>query len=80
MKNHSKHVFTQIDSEEYREYQFPLELGQSHNIRINSPTHISISESGGHRVLDASGLSHYIPKGWVHLLWKAKKDAANFVL
>lgn len=79
MKNLSKHVFTPIESEEFREYTFPAPQGRFVKVRITKPTHLSVSESGGHRVLDAEGVSHYIPSGWVHLSWKAKEGQPNFV-
>jgi hypothetical protein len=79
MNNDSKHTFTDITSEEYREYQFPSPQGRFVKVRINKPTHLSVSESGGHRLLDADGVSHYVPAGWVHLSWKAKDGHPNFV-
>ena len=75
MINETEYEFKDISTEEYRIYMFP----QFEGIRINSPTHLHVSDSGGHRILDASGESHYIPKGWIHLRWKAKEGAANFV-
>jgi hypothetical protein len=80
MNNASKHQFTEISSEMYREYTFPAkEGGRFVKVRINNPTHLSVSESGGHRLLDADGVSHYVPSGWVHLSWKAKEGQPNFV-
>lgn len=79
MKNHSSHQFTNISSEEYREYTVLTDKGLPYKIRINQPTDLSVSASGGHRLLDAEGVSHYIPAGWVHLSWKAKAGQPNFV-
>ena len=79
MQNNSKHIFTDITSEEYREYLFPAPHGRFVKVRINKPTHLSVSESGGHRLLDEDGVSHYVPSGWVHLSWKAKQGQPNFV-
>lgn len=79
MINASKHTFVQIDSEEHREYTFPAPNGRFVKVRINKPTQLSVSESGGHRLLDAEGISHYVPGGWVHLTWKAKNGQPNFV-
>ncbi len=79
MDNKSTHTFIDIVSEEYREYTFPAAQGRFVKIRIAKPTHLSVSESGGHRLLDAEGVSHYIPSGWVHLSWKAKEGQPNFV-
>lgn len=55
------------DREEWREYKFPGDV----KIRIDTPQLLILSESG-HRILDSDGISHYIPKGWVHLRWKNK--------
>lgn len=78
MRNQSKHEFIDISSEQYREYSFTGPAGIV-KLRIEAPTHLSVSESGGHRVFDAAGVSHYIPKGWVHLSWMAKSGEPNFV-
>jgi len=79
MNNQSGHQFVNISSEEYREYTFVTEKGIPFKIRINEPTNLSVSASGGHRLLDAEGISHYIPSGWVQLSWKAKAGQPNFV-
>lgn len=73
--NKSNFVFTDISSEEYRSYEF----SNGKVIRIDEPLQLSVSPSGGHRLFDATGVSHYIPKGWVWLKWKAKKGFPNFV-
>lgn len=75
MKNESPNEFTEIATEAYREYVFPCGAV----VRIDAPTHLSVSKSGGHRLLDAGGTSHYVPSGWVHLRWVAKTGQANFV-
>ncbi|MEG3178728.1 hypothetical protein C8J44_3645 [Sphingomonas sp. PP-CE-3A-406] len=67
--------FTDISSEQWREYQFLN--GQA--IRINSPLKLNVSASGGHRIFDAEGISHYVPAGWIHLKWTVKDGAPNFV-
>lgn len=75
-KNESGLVFTNICSEEFREYHFP----KGESIRINNPTHLNVSASGGHRVFSSeNGMSYYIPKGWILLAWKAKEGCPNFV-
>lgn len=75
MKNNTKFEFTNIESEEFRTYVFD----SGAEVTINKPSQLSISKSGGHRVLDLDGISHYIPSGWVHLFWKAKEGDYNFV-
>ena len=59
-------TWTDISSEEYRTYHFPG--GES--VMIVSPHKLHVSDSGGHRVLDSNGISHYIPATWIHLEWK----------
>ena len=54
-----------ISSEEWRKYEWA-----DFTILINYPQKISISKNG-HRVLDITGVSHYIPVGWRYLTWKA---------
>ena len=67
--------FTDISSELWREYQF---LGGD-TVRIEAPLKLNVSDSGGHRIFDAEGMSHYIPAGWVHLKWVVRDGAPNFV-
>ena len=57
--------FVDISSEDYRTYQFNETL-----IRIEKPVKLNVSKSGGHRILDSEGISHYIPTGWQHLSWR----------
>ena len=67
--------FTDISMELWREYRF---LG-GETIRVDRPLRLNVSESGGHRIFDAEGISHYIPTGWIHLQWAVKEGAPNFV-
>ena len=64
LENNTNLEFIDISSEEFRTYEWPEE-----EITIEEPQWLAITESG-HRVLDAGGISHYIPKGWIHLYWK----------
>lgn len=74
-KNGTDLEFSDISSEQWREYQF---LG-GETIRIDAPLKLNVSESRNHRIFDAHGISHYIPAGWIHLKWKVKDGAPNFV-
>ena len=74
-RNDSDLEFSDISSEAWREYQF--ESGAV--VRIENPLRLNVSESGGHRIYDAQGQSHYIPYGWIHLKWEAKPGEPNFV-
>ncbi len=67
--------FTDISTEMWREYDF----GNDNIITINEPKWLYVSASGGHRIVDGAGLSHYIPKGWIHLFWQPKQGAPAFV-
>lgn len=69
--------FSDISSEQYREYEFPNNV----RIEINHPVAVTVSVSSvkpavgsphSHRVVDSVGRTHYIPSGWVRLLWAVK--------
>ncbi len=63
-----------ISSEAYRVYDFG-----DNEVQITNPLKLNVSRSGGHRLFDGEGISHYIPAGWKHLYWKAKPGQPNFV-
>jgi hypothetical protein len=73
--NESGLEFTDISSEQFREYAF----ANDEILRIENPLKLHVSESGGHRIFDAQGNSFYVPKGWLHLRWQAKEGQPNFV-
>jgi hypothetical protein len=73
--NQSDLDFADISSELWREYRFL----NGETVRIEAPLKLNVSNSGGHRIFDADGVSHYIPAGWIHLMWEAKDGAPNFV-
>lgn len=73
--NESDLVFTDIKTEKYRIYQFD----NNFSVRIELPIFLNVSKSGGHRILDAQGVSHYIPSGWKHLYWEVFEGKPNFV-
>lgn len=74
-RNESELEFTDISSELWREYRFL----NGETVRIDDPLKLNVSASGGHRIFDGAGVSHYIPAGWIHLMWKTKDGAPNFV-
>ena len=74
-KNATDLHFTDISSEEWREYTF---LG-GEVVRIEKPLILNVSESKGHRLFDSYGISHYVPPTWIHLRWKVKTGEPNFV-
>lgn len=72
--NESSLTFTDISSEEYREYSYG-----DKQIRIDKPLKLHVSKSGGHRIFSEDGLSRYIAPGWVQIIWKAKEGSPHFV-
>lgn len=73
--NKSELEFRDISSEKWREYVW----NDGCKIVIHNPTHLNVSNSGGHRIFDLDGISHYIPSGWRELNWYAKEGEPNFV-
>lgn len=71
--NESNLEFKDIDSELYRVYVY-----SDYKITINYPLKLNVSATGGHRVFDHEGISHYIKPGWKHLYWKSKPNYPNF--
>jgi len=74
-RNESNLKFTDISSESRRQYRFR----GGETIVIDNPLQLNVSNSGGHRLFDAQGVSHYIPPGWIHLCWTVKEGSPNFV-
>lgn len=78
-KNGTNNEFIDISSEEYRIYIFQVPNSPfTTQVRINEPLKLNVSNNG-HRIFDYKGASHYIPKGWIHLKWKAKENQPNFI-
>lgn len=75
LRNDTNIKFTDISTEETRRYQYK---GEEYVV-IENPIALNVSKAGGHRVLDGQGLSHYIPKGWIGLSWKARDGQPHFV-
>lgn len=73
-KNESGLTFADISSESFRTYDYG-----NKTVTIKNPIYLNVSKSGGHRLFDAEGFSHYVPNGWVHIFWKAKDGQPNFV-
>lgn len=66
--------FKSLEDEEYRVYIF----SKNESVRIENPVALHVSGSGGHRVFDKSGVSHYIPNKWIHLYWEVKHGEKPF--
>lgn len=73
-RNESGLKFIDISSEAFRIYEWADSA-----IKIERPLWLHVSESGGHRIFDEAGFSHYIPPGWLHLQWKARDGQPHFV-
>lgn len=74
LRNESGLDFTDISSEVSRTYHY-----RTTEQTIDAPAFLNVSKTGGHRVLDESGTSHYIPKGWIRVSWKVKDGSPHFV-
>lgn len=75
LRNKSGLEFIDISSENVRWYIF--EGGQI--VEIEYPSWLHVSPSGGHRILDAVGICHYIPPTWIHLCWRVGEGCPHFV-
>ncbi|WP_159585952.1 hypothetical protein [Chelativorans xinjiangense] len=67
----------EITTEEYREYHY----GDGDVYRIDGPVRLwwKRDEDGdSHRILDASGVTHYPRRGWVAITWKAPSEPVSF--
>lgn len=77
--NTGSYTFFKVDTEIYRVYQYKDGEAVT-EIKIDHPLYVSVNpKNGGHRVLDAEGISHYIQPGWKHLYWRAKDGQPHFV-
>jgi len=68
-------TFKDITSELSRTYRFPGD----EFVEIKNPIAINVARGGGHRVIDDEGKTHYIPKGWIELMWHAKDGEPHVV-
>jgi hypothetical protein len=68
--------FKDISVEKFRIYTFP----GGEVVRIDRPVELAVSESGGHRVKDATGHGHYVPAGFIHIEWEPQDGKPAFVL
>lgn len=75
LRNETDHEFIDISSELWRRYDF----ADGDEVLIELPLCLSVSASGGARILDTEGLCHYVPEGWIHLEWRVREGAPHFV-
>jgi len=74
-RNGTSLKFIDISSEEWREY----ERSNGTITKIKNPIALNVSKSGGHRIFDGNGVSHYVTGGWIHLYWHVKDGQPHFV-
>jgi hypothetical protein len=72
-RNGTLYKFRDISSEVCRQYRFP-----NGTVRIDNPLKLAVSESGGHRIYAADGVSRYIPAGWLCIEWLVKDGEPHF--
>ena len=66
--------FQDIGEEVWRKYEYP----DGTEVTIQRPVAVCVGSKyrdfggNGHRLVDAAGVSHYIPAGWIHLSWQVK--------
>jgi len=79
-------VFHDISKEMWRAYVYPSPDGDGVvEIKIDNPVAVAMkapsetfARGGRHRILDADGVSHYIPQGWVDMKWKNAPGTPRF--
>jgi len=74
--NVSRNKFIDISFQLFREYVYP----NGARLRIDFPLRLSVAQNNTHRVFDVSGLSYYIPPGWMFIDWKSKPGTPNFIM
>lgn len=67
-------AWADISEEMVRVYRFAADAATT----IVRPVALAINQRGSHRIIDADGISHYIPPGWIHLSWRAKDSTPYF--
>lgn len=67
--------FMDISAEAERTYHFP----GGNTFTIPSPTHLHVSASGGHRLMNEEGMGHYVPAGFLAITWTPKEGHPTFV-
>lgn len=77
LRNNTSLVFTDISSEAWRSY---ISSDGKAWYTIQNPQWLSVSDSGGHRVLDAAGICHYVqPHSCFAIRWQVKEGQPHFV-
>lgn len=63
-----------ISTEQRRTYKW----ADGSTVTIEDPVKF-IDSPNGHRIADAKGNGHYVPKGWIHLHWENKPGSPAIV-
>ena len=66
--------YVNISNEASRCYRF---IGSEY-VEVCEPVWLHASPNG-HRIVDAEGFGHYIPLGWIHLVWEPSECEPTFV-
>lgn len=67
--------FKSVEDEKWRKYIYP----GGEYVLIENPVLLNVNtDSGGHRVLDSDGYSHYVKAGWLEIIWKVVDGAEPF--
>ena len=75
LRNETGFDFVDISSEQRRCYKFP----GGDQVIIDYPQWLSVAPSGGHRIVDLTGVCYYIPYKWISLTWFPRRDEPHFV-
>jgi hypothetical protein len=70
-----------ISVEAWREYDIGVDTpdgAKIHTIRIVKPKDLYISASGSHRVVDAEGITHWLPSDFLTIRWFAPNEPVSF--
>ena len=62
-------IYSDISVEKYRTYQFPTGI-----VRVDNPKFLSVSKSGGHRIVDKNDVCHYVPSGWLKMSFESDSE------
>ena len=77
LRNDTSLIFTDISSESWRAY---INAQGKTWYTIQSPQWLSVSDSGGHRILDRAGICHYVqPYDCFAIQWQVKDGEPHFV-
>jgi hypothetical protein len=72
---HSARIqFNDVSDEQYRTYFY----ASGHEATYDEPLRLNVSASGGHRLLTADGMCHYVKPNWESISWMPKPGRPHF--